>query len=672
VQIDSPPRFVFGGRIANAPNIGSNNAPFYNFNTNRDWSVSLSKIARQHTIKVGAFWQNSFKPQSSFANNNGSYNFTDSTSNPFDTGFGFANAITGVYNTFDQASAYIIGKYRYNNIEWFAQDNWKVTNRLTFDYGMRFYWIQPQFDEDLQTSNFLPSRFNPANAPLLYRPVCIGNTSPCSGANRRAVDPRLLVTGFVPSAANTIDGAYIGRLVANTGTITNGVVQAGAGIEKGVFKNRGVHFAPRFGFAYDVFGNQKMVVRGGGGMFYDRPQGNTVFNLVQNPPSTIAPTLNFGLMQQLNTGPVLIGPPSLTAYDHNGKNMTTYAFNLGVQYKLPLDSVLDVSYVGTLGEHLLQQRNLNAPQYGAAYLPQNQDPTLAPSTTGASALPVDFLRPYQGFGNITYIEQGSSSNYHSLQTSVNRRFSRGLLLGGSWTWSKALGTQAADQPSISGFGAVRIDNNQHVANYAPQDFDRRHVVSVNFVYELPKATSNKALGYIANDWQLSGVYRYQTGAPYNIGFTIPGLSSYGVTGTQQIEGGRIVIIGNPGSGHSGDPYRQFNAAAFTTPKLGSLGLESGRNFLYRSPINSWDLSLLKSFKIKERVTLQARLDAFNALNHTQFDTYNTTLNVRSLTDPTPTNLPFDASGNLVNKLGFGAVTGVRPPRNMQWSVRAQF
>lgn len=672
VQIDSPPQFVFGGRIANAPNIGSNNAPFYNFNTTRDWSVSLSKVMSQHTIKVGAFWQNSFKPQSSFANNNGQYNFSDNASNPLDSQFGYANAALGIYNQFNQASAYVIGKYRYNNVEWFAQDNWKVNSKLTLDYGMRFYWIQPQFDEDLQAANFLPNRFNASDAPRLYRPVCIGNVVPCSGANRRSVDPSSLVAGFVPTAANTIDGAYIGRLVPNTGKITNGVVQAGAGIEKGVYKNRGVHFAPRFGFAYDVLGNQSLVVRGGGGMFYDRPQGNVVFDLVRNPPTTLEPTFFFGRMQDLNSGQVLLAPPALVAYDHEGKSPTSYSFNLGIQKKLAFSSVLDVSYVGTLGQHLLQRRNINAPKYGAAYLAANQDPTLAANATGASALPVDFLRPYQGFGNISYIEPASSSNYHSLQTSINRRFSKGALLGVTYTWSKALGTQANDLPGINGFGAPRIDDNQRRANYAPQDFDRRHNFNVNWVYEIPKATSNRLLGSLINDWQISGIYRYQTGAPYNVGVSIPGLSGYGVTGTQQIEGGRAVIIGAPGTGTSSDPYRQFNVAAFTAPGLGSLGLESGRNFLYRSPINSWDLSLSKEFKITEQVKFELRLDAFNALNHTQFDGVNSTLNVTSLTNLTPTNLVFDAAGNTVNKNGFGSISSVRPPRNMQISARFQF
>jgi hypothetical protein len=408
-------------------------------------------------------------------------------------------------------------------------------------------------------------------------------------------------------------------------------------------------------------------------MFYDRLQGNSVFDLVQNPPVTIIPTFFFGRMQDIGTGQVLIAPPNLQAFDPEGKVPTSYAFNLGVQYKLPFDSVIDVSYVGTTASHLLTRRNLNAPAYGAAYLAASQDPTLAASAVpGATALPVDFLRPYSGFGNITYWETSISSNYHSMQVSLNRRFTKGLLLGMNYTWSKALGTGSNDLQGINGFGAPRIDNNERRANYGPQDFDRRHNLNINWVYELPRFTNNTAAGHLLNYWQLSGIYRYQTGAPYNVGFSIPGISAYTLTGTQQNEGARIALVGNPGSGTSSDPYRQINTAAFTPPRPGSIGLESGRNFLYRAPINSWDLSLSKEFRIKEKAKFEIRLDAFNALNHTQFDAVNATLNVRSLTDPTPTNLPFDANGNLVNRTGFGAITSVRPPRNMQWSARFQF
>jgi carboxypeptidase family protein len=668
VQLDLPPQFIFnGGRIANGPNIGSNNAPFFNFNTTRDFAGSVSKIVRAHNFKFGVFWQNSFKPQSSFAANNGQYNFVNDAANPNDTGFGFANAAIGVYNTFTQASDYIIGEYRYNNVEWYAQDNWKVTNRLTLDYGMRFYWIQQQYDESSQAANFLPGEFNPANASQLYRPVCLGVVNPCSGNDRRAVDPRLLVPGFVPTIDNTIEGFNIGRLVPGTGSLTNGVFLAGQGLEQGLYRNRGVQFAPRFGFAYDVFSDQQMVVRGGAGVFYDRPQGNTVFNLVQNPPTVVQQTLFFGRVQDIGTGDVLIAPPTLTAFDYEGKIPTTYAYNIGVQYKLPFESVLDVSYVGTSGQHLLQQRNINAPAYGAAYLAQNQDPTLeASATPGAQALTPDFLRPYQGFGQIQYIEPATSSNYHSLQTSLNRRFSRGLLLGMNYTWSKALGTQSVDLPNVQNFGAPHnLDNRR--ANYGPLNFDRRHNLTINGVWQLPKLTQKRALGYALNDWQLSGIFRYVTGQPYNITVDTQDVSAYTLTGTQNVEGARIVLLGNPGSGHSGDPYRQFDVTAFALPTPGSTGFESGRNFLYSSPINSLDLSLSKRFRFKEKVEMEFRLDAFNALNHTQFDTVNATF-TGPLGGTTPTNL----ASEFGNPVGFGAVNGVRPPRNLQLAARFQF
>jgi hypothetical protein len=672
VQLDLPAQFIFSqpnvGRIANGPNIGSNNAPFQNFNTTRDIAGSVSKIWGAHNTKFGVFWQNSFKPQSSFAANNGQYNFVNDASNPLDTGFGFANAAIGVYNTFTQASVYAVGEYRYNNVEWYSQDNWKVSNRLTLDYGMRFYWIQPQFDESSQTATFLPDQYSAAGAPRLYRPGV-----DASGA-RIGIDP---VTG------TTVAALFIGRIVPGTGNLTNGVptngvFQAGNGVERGLYRNRGVHFAPRFGFAYDVFGDQNLVVRGGGGVFYDRPQGNTVFDLVQNPPTTIQSTLFFGRMQDLtpitpqdlSSGRVLLSPPSLVAIDRGGKIPTTYAYNLGAQYKVAFGAVLDISYVGTSGQHLLQQRSINAPAYGAAYLPQNQDPTSTGSAAipGARALPVDFLRPFQGFGQIRYIEPAASSNYHSLQTSLNRRFSRGLLLGVNYTWSKALGVQSVDLPNVQNFGAPHTLDN-HRANYGPLDFDRRHNFSANWVYELPKATQNKALGYALNDWQVSGIYRYVTGQPYNLGINVSGISAYTLTGTQNVESARIVLLKNPGSGHSSDPYRQFDLSAFALPGPGSTGFESGRNFLYTSPINSLDLTLTKRFRFKERVGLEFRLDAFNALNHTQFNNVNATFN-GGLGATTPTNAASEAVATA--RTGFGAVTSVRPPRNLQLSARFQF
>jgi hypothetical protein len=660
VQLDMPPRFRFGegGRVANPPNLGTNNAPFYNFNTTQDLSGSLTKLMGRHTAKTGLYYHHSLKPQSSFGANNGDIIFNNDAANPFDTGFSYANAAIGVYNSYQQASRYAIGNYVYNNVEWYLQDNWKVTDRLTLDYGMRFYWIQPQYDTEGQTATFLPDQFDPSQAPRLYFPAIVNGTK----------------VGLDRTTGQTVSSVYIGRLVPNSGNTLNGVVQAGKGVEKGLYRNRGIQYGPRFGFTYDPSSNQRMIVRGGGGVFYDRAQGNTVFDLITNPPTTQLVTFNYGRLQDINPSNILLGPPNLVAFDHEGKVPTTYAFNLGVQVKLPLDSALDISYVGSQARNQLQRRNINAPAYGAAYLAQNQDPTAAASTVpGAMALQVDFLRPYQGYGDISLIEPVAKSNYNSLQMSLNRRFKDGLLLGINYTWSKALGTVSNDLPGITDVGAPRPDGNQQKANYAPLNFDRRHSFVANFVYALPrKQGGNAILRAILNDWQTSGVYRWQSGSPYTVGFTIPGISSYTLTGTQRLEGARIVMTGDPGSGNSNDPYRMFNTSAFTIPQPGGLGLDSSRNYMNRAPINNLDLSLSRSFRAGAQRKLEFRIDAFNALNHTQFLDVNSTLAVRSLTDPTPTNLPYDSTGKLVNPTGFGAATNARPARQVQLLMRFQF
>jgi hypothetical protein len=255
-----------------------------------------------------------------------------------------------------------------------------------------------------------------------------------------------------------------------------------------------------------------------------------------------------------------------------------------------------------------------------------------------------------------------------LQTSLNRRFTKGLLLGVNYTWSKALGTQSADLPNVQNFGAPH-NLDQRRANYGLLDFDRSHNFSVNWVWQAPKVTENRALGYALNDWQLSGIYRYVVGEPYNLGINVSDISAFTLTGTQNVEGARIVLLKDPGSGHSSDPYRQFDVTAFALPGPGSTGYESGRNFLRRSPINSLDLSLSKRFRFKERAEVEFRLDAFNALNHTQFNEVNATFN-GALGAATPTNLASETVATA--RTGFGAVTSVRPPRNLQLAARFQF
>jgi hypothetical protein len=656
VQKDYVPNFTYAGtRIKNSPSFGTGNAPFVNYNTTIDITDNFTKVLGQHLIKTGLFMQRSRKDQTSFANNNGNYDFGDNPNNPYDTSFGMANVAVGVYSSFSQANSYINGQYRYWNIEGFVQDTWKVNNRLTLDYGLRLAWYQPQFDASLQASAFRPGLFDPAQASRLFLP---GKNA---SGTRIAVDP---ITGA------TLTASQIGLIVPNTGSITNGILLGKT--DKYLMANPAPVIGPRLGIAWDITGEQKFVIRTGAGIFYDRYQGNRIFDMVRNPPESISPTLNYGFAKDINPSGALLAPPTLYALDPNGKVPTIYNYTFGIQNRLPFKLVLDTSYVGSLSRHLQNNRNLNPVPYGAAYQPQNQDTTLAANANlGANSLPQDLLRPFRGAGTINLYEGQATANYNSLQVTLQRRVASSLFFGVAYTWSKALGTASSDTDS------ARIDQYTRLANYGPTTFDRRQNFAFNYVYTMPGLMKSQRAIYAATSgWQLSGSTRFVSGDPISPGFSISGATNAILTGSFT-EGARIALIGNPQSG-TGDPYHILNPAAFAPPKAGSLGLESGVRYVTNPGIHNFDMSLQRSIAVAERVKMQFRVDAFNVFNHPQFSGVNSTLNYQSpagtpaLSNPVPTNLAFDSNGNLVNANGFGTVNASRDGRVLQTAIRIQF
>ena len=554
-----------------------------------------------------------------------------------------------MYNSFSQAANFINGQYRYWNIEFYAQDTWKVTPRLTLDYGIRAAYYQPQYDQSLQASTFVLSQWSTAAAPRLYVPQLVNGV-------RSAVDP---VTGQVLPAAD------IGFIVPGTGKVDNGIAQGGVGgFTKYLQPSPPPQWGPRVGIAWDVTGKQQVVVRTGAGVYYYRFQGNRVFDFVRNPPLGIQPVLNYGFVNTISPTSALLSPPDFYAADPVGKIPTVYNFTFGVQTKLPYGMTLDTAYVGALFRHLQDNRNLNYVPYGAAFLPQNQDPTISSSLPGGAALPSQFLRIMRGIGNVNLYESAATGNYNSLQISVNRRLNR-LFLGVAYTWSKDLTTASGDT------NFVRPDQYTRQAYYGPSGNDRRHNFALNYVYDLPTLREKSAVTRaILGGWQISGVTRFLSGTPYGIGYSITGVSQQNITGSTT-EGARVYLLGNPDT-HSTNPYNRLNAAMVAPPRVGSVGLESGVNYLIGPGINNWDISLQKQFTVRERMRLQFRADAFNAFNHTQFSGVNSTVTYASFTNLTPTNLYLKADGTVNNINGFGTVNGARDPRIMQLMIRLQF
>lgn len=669
LQADYVPWFRFrGGRTGNAGEYQTDRGPFTNENITHDVIVNLTKVWGSHAAKTGFYFQHSFKPQSIFASFNSQIDFRDDANNPFDSGYSYSNAALGVFQTYTQASKYALPEWRYKNFEWYAQDNWKPTDRLTLDYGARFYYLTPQWDTTLQASNFLPDQFNASAAAKLFTPVCVGG-APGAGCVRRGMDPTLISQGITPTLQNTVEERFIGRLTPGSNRF-NGAFQAGQGINDQLQDGNAFRVSPRIGVVYDLTGKGATIVRGGFGIFYDRPQGNMVFDMISNAPGVLNSQLQWGRLQDMSSAggdpfPTLSLNPTAFGFKPPRVNQ----WNVGVQHKLYREVILDVAYVGSTSTDLLRQVQINSPAIGATFQAQNQDPTRAPgSTPGSTALPLDFLRPFPGYGTIRMWDYSGYANYHGLQTSVTRRFDKGFMFSGFWVWSKALGINsndfAAGVPNLSKEETKRLD-------YSLVDYDRPHNIVLNAIYQMPTVTSSKALGLLANDWQLSGVYRWTSGRPYTVGYSIPGIGNSNLTGTDN-PGARIALTCDPGKGYSGDPYQQFNTSCFAPPQPGSNGNESSRFFVHGPPINNLDMSLSKNFAVVGRTRFEFRLDMFNALNHTQFTTVNATANFASLTDRTITNLPFDASGNLVRPQGFGTISGVAPPRQLQLVTRVTF
>jgi hypothetical protein len=689
-----------------------------------------------HSLKFGTYFERLLNSEAPGGNFSGTLSF--STSGTFttalgSTGYAYANALLGNFASYSEQSSRPFTNNEIHLLQSYAQDEWRFNRRLTLNYGVRVSYHTPFYQRDTQGANFDPSRYNPANAPLLYLPFCIGGTpaaASCSTANRRAYDPR--TPGTLLTNVN-----LVGTFVPGTGDLANGMVLAtDPNAPRGFRKTRSIDFEPRVGLAWDVFGKGKTVLRAMGGVYHaPRVGGGTggASSLGGNPPLQRSFTVNFGNIDNLLNiiGGALNSPSTVAAVEVNSKTPTTYNFTLGVQHDLGFKTVVEVAYVGSVTRHLGERRNINQVPDGARFLdvnPQNRNPFATPAANGphltGAALADNFLRPYKGYGDINLTTWSGAANYNALQIQVNRRYTRGFQYGVAYTYSKSLDYANDDSSDVNAGRPYKA------FNYGPSDFDQKHIFTINYIYDVPGLSRhwhNKLVKLVLDNFQISGTTSFASGKPKAFGTgtglnwtytggsytkTSAGTCAPGFVATasttctsttiSDFTGGDInarpVLLCDPnvlvGSKDATGLSYAFNPACFGKPgSAGDIG-NLARNFVRMPAIFNNDLAFFKNIKLGEKREIQLRWEVYNLFNRTNYSDVFGAMNFAVDTGTAavggvcPAGSAF-ASGSVTQCAGptfgqivqkndaasstpFGSPRSARSPRVMQGSIRINF
>jgi hypothetical protein len=625
--------------ISGLTGFGNGSAPYFERNIDKNIFDNLSIQHGNHTVRTGftSMWMQKTENASA---GEASFSFTGGNGNP-----AFANFLLGQADQYSQPNKDTIPHLRYVNFEVYVQDDWKVTRKLTVNAGVRYSYFPSPTDSNNTLVNFVPSLFNPANAP--------------------AIDP---VSGNMVAGNNA--ATYANGLIFPQGAACNGAKAVPAPLVTcspygaRVNPSSNNNWGPRLGLAYDPFGNGKWAVRAGLGLFYDRTlNGIWEQNAFGDPPlvqtTTTLNTANSGknlfdnpLGGQAGAAP--LGPNALTITGSPTFKVPSYLdYNLSVQHEIMPNTVLEVGYVGTKGTHLLGDIDLD-------------QPTVASRLAATLGTDVNAIRPSLGYGAINDRATVYTSNYNSLQVSLNRRFSRGLTLELGYTWSKLLTTNPYDR------GLSAYDTYDLKQSYGPSVLNTPQMLVLSYVYDLPFYRNQRGLvGQTLGGWEFSGITTIQSGQsqimtqsndPWALvttpNSTISCTISATTTSCPAYPGG--LGMTRPGEtvfirpDQIGDPHGPktaaefFNTAAFTEA-IGHFG--SSRPGAILGPgIQVWDMSLIKNFKFAERAGLQLRLETFNTFNHGN---------------------PSGIDTN-VGDSTFGAVTAWHDPRNVQIGAKINF